>query len=76
MNTWLAHIGLVAALGLLGTPPVSAKENSGTTSTRRAKAPRTPANPVHGETSKERSQRLARECRGKPNAGACEGFAN
>lgn len=27
-----------------------------------------------GETTKERERRLLRECRGRPNAGACEGF--
>ena len=27
-----------------------------------------------GETVKERERRLLRECRGRPNAGACEGF--
>lgn len=27
-----------------------------------------------GETSKERDRRLERECRGRPNAGACLGF--
>lgn len=28
-----------------------------------------------GETTSERERRLYRECRGRPNAGACEGFA-
>lgn len=28
-----------------------------------------------GETRAERDRRLTRECRGRPNAGACEGYA-
>lgn len=28
------------------------------------------------ETTKERERRLLRECKGRPNAGACEGFAS
>jgi len=28
-----------------------------------------------GETHAERDRRLTRECRGRPNAGACEGYA-
>lgn len=29
-----------------------------------------------GETTAQREKRLLRECRGRPNAGACLGFAN
>lgn len=29
-----------------------------------------------GETAAERSARLKRECKGRPNAGACTGYAN
>jgi hypothetical protein len=29
-----------------------------------------------GETTKERDRRLTRECKGRPNAGACLGYAN
>ena len=28
------------------------------------------------ESPQERAQRLLRECKGRPNAGACEGFAS
>lgn len=59
---------------------VEAKESSSasgkTTSTRRAKAPKVPVPMGYGESRKERDQRLMRECKGRPNAGACEGFAN
>jgi len=78
MKKQFAAIGLVAALGLLGAPVLEAHESRGTstTRTRQAKAPKPPVNTGHGETRKERDQRLLRECRGKPNAGACEGYAS
>ncbi len=43
---------------------------------KKAKAPKPPANPSTGENKSERDKRLLRECRGKTNAGACEGFAS
>jgi hypothetical protein len=30
----------------------------------------------YGETIAERDRRLLRECKGRPNAGACEGYAH
>lgn len=30
----------------------------------------------NGETVAERERRMQRECKGRPNAGACEGYAN
>lgn len=30
----------------------------------------------NGETVQERERRLLRECKGRPNAGACEGYAS
>ena len=32
--------------------------------------------PGSGETAKERSSRLKRECKGRVNAGACEGYTS
>ena len=43
---------------------------------KQAKAPKPPGNPGTGESKAEREKRLLRECRGKVNAGACEGFAS
>jgi hypothetical protein len=40
------------------------------------KTPKKPPPTGSAETPKERDHRLWRECRGKPNAGACEGFAS
>ena len=34
------------------------------------------SSPSSQETTKERERRLLRECKGRPNAGACEGFAS
>ena len=65
------------ALAVLSTGlPAAEKSTSAATSTRRLRAPKAPVKLDHGESRKERDQRLLRECRGKPNAGACEGYAN
>ena len=74
-------IGLALSAGLLCAGVAEAKDNTiGSTGTtpraRKAKAPKVPIKLDNGETRKERDQRLLRECRGRPNAGACEGYAN
>lgn len=82
--TALTSVGL--GLGLLAMPPASAAADNFTAVTaadksakakkpKQAKAPKPPVNPGTGESKAERDKRLLRECRGKPNAGACEGFA-
>jgi hypothetical protein len=43
---------------------------------KQAKAPKPPAPAGTGESKAERDKRLWRECRGKSNAGACEGYAS
>lgn len=50
--------------------PVKAKKP------KQSKTPKPPTNPSTGESKAERDKRLLRECRGKANAGACEGFAS
>lgn len=40
------------------------------------KTPKKPPPAGSAETPAERGHRLLRECRGKPNAGACEGYAS
>jgi hypothetical protein len=42
---------------------------------KRAKAPK-PSDKGSAESQPERDRRLLRECRGRPNAGACEGYAS
>ncbi len=46
------------------------------TKVRQAKRSKPPTNTGYGETRAERDKRLQRECRGKPNAGACEGYSS
>jgi hypothetical protein len=41
-----------------------------------AKAPKPASDKGSAEGRSERDKRLLRECRGRPNAGACEGFAS
>ena len=43
---------------------------------KQSKAPKAPGNTGSGESKAERDKRLLRECRGKANAGACEGYAS
>jgi len=43
---------------------------------KQAKAPKVPTDKGSAENKSERDKRLMRECRGRPNAGACEGFAS
>ena len=43
---------------------------------KHSKAPKAPGNTGSGESTTERDKRLLRECRGKANAGACEGYAS
>lgn len=68
---------LVFAAGLLMVPAVQARESANTASkARKVKAPKPPVQSSPGETRSERDKRLLRECRGKPNAGACEGYTH
>jgi hypothetical protein len=53
-----------------GDQPVKTKKP------KQAKAPKPPVSPGTGESKGERDKRLLRECRGKANAGACEGYAS
>lgn len=41
-----------------------------------AKPPKPPTDKGTGENKSERDKRLLRECKGKANAGACEGYAS
>lgn len=76
-------MGLLFACMLLCAAAIEAKETTGTGNTatntgktRRAKAPKVPVPMGYGETRGERDKRLLRECKGRANAGACEGYAN
>ena len=43
---------------------------------KQPKAPKPPTDKGSAESKAERDKRLMRECRGRPNAGACEGYAS
>jgi hypothetical protein len=69
------------ACGLCIAPATEASDSTTTTSpptskAKKAKAPKPPVDKGYGENRVERDKRLQRECRGKPNSGACEGYAN
>lgn len=66
-------LGLLAWLALAGLGPATAQaapaRRSGRSTNRRPPSDKGPA-----ETRAERDRRLQRECKGKPSAGACEGY--
>jgi hypothetical protein len=75
------------ALALVGLAPTSAAVETFTATTgaektvkgkkpKAAKAPKLPSDKGSAEGQSERDKRLLRECRGRPNSGACEGYAN
>lgn len=81
--TWAS---LALALGLLGAAPGSGAVETFTATTgaekpakgkkpKAAQAPKAPTDKGSAEGRAERDKRLLRECRGRPNAGACEGYA-
>ena len=53
------------------TPPKPAKEKKKSTKTNTVKYEKGSA-----ESTSERDRRLYRECKGRPNAGACMGYAS
>jgi hypothetical protein len=65
-------IGLLSALLACSLAPSTASAASSGVS--RKKAPRQAIDRGPAETRAERDKRLARECKGRPNAGACEGY--
>lgn len=67
-------IALMSAVMATGLSPVTA--NAASTSGTRKKAPKQAIDKGPAETRAERDKRLARECKGRPNAGACEGYGN
>lgn len=68
---WRAHALLATLLGAALAPHTWA-QTSPPRATRRRKPPNRDKGPA--ETRQERDARLQRECRGKPNSGACEGY--
>lgn len=72
--SWLSCVVLVCGLGL---PHAQAEaSNSATGKSTRAKARKPPIDKGPAESRAERDKRLQRECKGKPNSGACEGYGS
>jgi hypothetical protein len=81
----LASVGLV--IGFMAAVPASWATDNFTAVTaadkpakgkkpKQAKAPKPPTDKGSAEGQSERDKRLLRECRGRPNSGACEGYAS
>jgi hypothetical protein len=77
----LAVFGALLTAGL-SAPAASAAQTTGkTTKTAKSKrgahkASKSKQGTSEAETQKQKDARLTRECRGRPNAGACLGYAN
>ena len=80
-------VSTALALALLGlaTPSAAVETFTATTGAQKpakgqkpkaAKAPKPATDKGSAEGKAERDKRLLRECRGRPNAGACEGYAS
>ena len=79
---------VVLGLGWLAAMPASGATDNFTAVTaadkpakkpnqaKQTKAPKPPTDKGSAESKPERDKRLIRECRGRPNAGACEGYAS
>jgi uncharacterized Rossmann fold enzyme len=69
----LALCSLLLATGLAAPAVVQAKAKTKTSKPRR---PKTTPESADIQRRKLEEARLLRECRGRPNAGACLGYAN
>ena len=75
---WLS---LFLASALFGSIPARAAEADATTKAKTSQSKRSttvkhqPVRSTSEETTAQRDRRLSRECKGRPNAGACLGYA-
>ena len=72
-NMATTTLGLLALAAELALPSAQAQTTT-TSKSSRAKSRKRPVDKGPAETRAERDKRLQRECKGKPNAGACEGY--
>jgi hypothetical protein len=74
----LALLGLASHSVALETftATTGADKPAKTKKPKQAKAPKPPTDKGSAENQAERDKRMLRECRGRPNAGACEGYAS
>jgi hypothetical protein len=74
VGLWLAP---AQALAIDSFTAISgAEKNAKAPKPKKGKAPKVKGDKGSGESKSERDKRLLRECRGRPNAGACEGYAS
>ena len=79
MRKRIITMGLLAMLADLTLPAAVAQTTStkkSSTSARGARNRKPPQDKGPAETRAERDKRLQRECRGRPNSGACEGYGS
>ncbi|HEY0200132.1 MAG TPA: hypothetical protein VGC24_00390 [Burkholderiaceae bacterium] len=73
----LALSCLLAATLALPAPAWAAKKTGkATATTKQVRTKHTATRSSSDESRQERERRLQRECQGRPNAGACLGYAN
>ncbi len=73
MHRRMTTLGLLGLLTGLGLTTAQAQTPHTRPSSRNRKPP---VDKGPGETRAERDKRLQRECKGRPNAGACEGYGS
>lgn len=74
--TTLCAIALSASLCVFKINEAQASSHAQLAQEAVKKAKRPKPDKGNGETIPERDRRLLRECKGRPNAGACEGYAS
>ena len=75
-KTLASTILLATFIAYTGGVQANSNDQFATEAVKRTKTPKPKQDKGYGETIKERDRRLLRECKGRPNAGACEGFAS
>ena len=76
MHKRMTTLGLLALAAALACSVPLAQATTSTGKSSRTKTRKPPVDKGPAETRAERDKRLQRECKGKPNAGACEGYGN
>jgi hypothetical protein len=74
MRKGMTAMGLLALAAALALPSAEVQATTTTSKSARAKTRKPPVDKGPAESRVERDKRLQRECKGKPNAGACEGY--
>jgi hypothetical protein len=73
---WLAAIPASGAPDNFTAVTAADKPAKKPNQAKQAKAPKPSTDKGSAESKPERDKRLIRECRGRPNSGACEGYAS